>query len=169
MILTRQLCARIHYTPPVPISNFLSAYLNGSVVNIFQKFQERCIWCCITWMLKKWIIWQNNSYLQPYQGKKVREKWLNSLQVTKFFPDFLFPDQIFSPRYFFTWQRIYPNYFFQLLLLLLLFPIYLQNLLLPCFFWCTLFIVVEQSSFEKNNNNNDINTTRSCTFVIMQI
>ena len=134
MILTRQLCARIHYTPPVPISNFLSAYLNGSVVNIFQKFQERCIWCCITWMLKKWIVWQNNSYLQPYQGKKVREKWLNSLQVTKFFPDFLFPDQIFSPRYFFTWQRIYPNYFFQLLLLLLLFPIYLQNLLLTMFF-----------------------------------
>ena len=100
MILTRQLCARIHYTPPVPISNFLSAYLNGSVVNIFQKFQERCIWCCITWMLKKWIIWQNNSYLQPYQGKKVREKWLNSLQVTKFFPDFLFPTRFFHPDIF---------------------------------------------------------------------
>ena len=36
----------------------------------------------------------------PYRGKKVREKWLNFSQVTKFFPDFLFPDQYFSPIFF---------------------------------------------------------------------
>ena len=78
--------------------------------------------------------WQKNI---PYQGKKSRGKvtsfckWLNFLQVTKFFPDFLFPDQCFSPIFFFTKQRICPNFFFQNFF----FPIYLQNLLLPCFFY----------------------------------
>ena len=124
MILARQLCARIHYTPPVPISNFLSAYLNGSVVNIFQKFQERCIWCCITWMLKKWIIWQNNSYLQPYQGKKVGEKWLNSLQVTKFFPDFLFPDQIFSPIFFHLTKNLSELFFSVIIIIIIIFYLF---------------------------------------------
>ena len=45
------------------------------------------------------------------RGKKSGKLYF--LQVTKFFPDF-----------FFTWQRIYHDFFFQLLLLLLLlFPI----------------------------------------------
>ena len=58
-------------------------------------------------------------------GKKVGEKWVN------FSPAFFFPTSIF-PRFFFTWQRIYPDFSYPELLLL--FPIYLQNLLLPFFF-----------------------------------
>ena len=71
--------------------------------------------------------------------KKVGEKWLNILQVTKFFLDFLFPDQYFSPI-FFTWQRIYPDFSYPKLLLL--FPIYLQNLLLPIFFFSVVFFLL---------------------------
>ena len=93
--------------------------------------------------------------------------------MTKFFPDFLFPDQCFSSIYFFTWQRICPNFFFQKFF----FPIYLQNLLLPCFFyvlylsWLIKAVLKKISKWEwkqgieKNNNNNDINITRNCTFV----
>ena len=134
MILTPQLCARIHYTPPVPISNFLSAYLSGSVVNIFQKFQERCIWCCITWMLKKWNIWQNNSYLQPYPGKKVGEKWLNSLQVTKFFPDFIFPDQIFSPIFFHLTKNLSELFFAVIIIIIIIISSYLFAKFIITFF-----------------------------------
>ena len=68
--------------------------------------------------------------------KKSREKWRN------FSPTFFFPTSIF-PRLFFTWQRIYSDFSYPELLLL--FTIYLQNLLLPFFFfWCTL------SIFNKN-------------------
>ena len=87
-------------------------------------------------------------------GKKVGEKCLNFLQVTKFFPEEIFPRLSFSRQYFslisFHLTKNLSWFFFQLLLLLLLFLIYLQNLLLACFFWCTLFIVVEQTSFNKN-------------------
>ena len=71
-------------------------------------------------------------------GKKVGEKWLNYLQVTKFFPDFLFPDQYFSPI-FFTWQRIYRDSF-QLLLLFFfffqfIFKIYYYHVFFMCFIY----------------------------------
>ena len=117
--------------------------------------------------MKQW----RKKYL--IKEKRVREKRLNFLQVTKFFPDFLFPDQCFSSIYFFTWQRICPNFFFQKFF----FPIYLQNLLLPCFFyvlylsWLIKAVLKKISKWEwkqgieKNNNNNDINITRNCTFV----
>ena len=51
--------------------------------------------------------------------KKVGEKWLNFLHVTKFFPDFLFPDQYFSPI-FYTWQRIYPDFFSNIIIVIIL-------------------------------------------------
>ena len=54
--------------------------------------------------------------------KKVGEKWLKFLQVTKFFPDFLFPDQYFSSiffhltkhlsRFFFNYSYYYHHHFF---------------------------------------------------------
>ena len=106
------------------------------------------------------------------RDKKVREKWLNFLQVTKFFPDFLFPNQYFFPIFFYLIKNLFWfffNYFF--------FPIYLQNLLLPCFFdvlylsWLSKAVLTKilkcvwKQGIEKNNNNNDINTTRNCTFV----
>ena len=51
--------------------------------------------------------------------KKVGEKWLNFLHVTKFFPDFLFPDQYFSPI-FYTWQRIYPDFFSNIIIIIII-------------------------------------------------
>ena len=69
-------------------------------------------------------------------------QWLN------FSPKKIFHDQYCSLIFFHLTKNL-SRFFFQLLLISL-FPIYLQNLLLPCFFWCTLFIVVEQSSFNKN-------------------
>ena len=120
--------------------------------------------------MKQW----RKKYL--IKEKRVREKRLNFLQVTKFFPDFLFPDQYFSPIFFHLTKNL-SRFFFQLSLLLLLFPIYLQNLLLPCFFdvlylsWLSKAVLTKISKcewkqgIEKNNNNNDINITRNCTFV----
>ena len=90
----------------------------------------------------------------------------------KFFPDFLFPSQYFFPIFFYLIKNLFWfffNYFF--------FPIYLQNLLLPCFFdvlylsWLSKAVLTKilkcvwKQGIEKNNNNNDINTTRNCTFV----
>ena len=93
--------------------------------------------------------------------------------MTKFFPDFLFPDKYFSPI-FLTRQEFIPI-FFQFFFLLLLFPIYLQNLLLPCFFLRTLswlskavltkILKCEWKQGIKKNNNNDVNTTRNRAFI----
>ena len=81
--------------------------------------------------------------------KKVGEKWLNFLQVTNFFPGEIFPRLSFSlPVFFpdfFTPHKEFIPIFFSIIII-----IYLQNLLLPCFLWCTLLNVVEQSSFNKN-------------------
>ena len=54
-----------------------------------------------TWK-KKITLMKVTSVKMEYliRDKKVGEKWLNFLQVTKFFPDFLFPDQYFSPIFF---------------------------------------------------------------------
>ena len=57
-------------------------------------------------------------------------KWVN-FSPTKLFPNFLFP------RFFFTWQRIYPGFSYPELLFL--FPIYLQNLSLLFFFNLSIF------------------------------
>ena len=124
----------------------------------------------------------NTIYTSYLSGeRKVWEKRLNYFQVTKFFPNEIFSwlsfsRTVFFPDFFSLDKEFIPIFF--RLLLLLLFPIYLQNFLLSCFFWCTLFIVVDQSSFkkkkskcewkqgiEKNNNNNDVNITRNCKFV----
>ena len=122
----------------------------------------------------------------PYQGKKSREKWLNFFQVTKFFPNEIFPRLSFSrpvffPNFFFTWHRIYPdfffNYYYYYYYYCYYFPIYLQNLLLPCFFDVLYLLRLREAvstkilkcewkqGIEKNINNNDIKTTKNCTFV----
>ena len=79
--------------------------------------------------------------------KKVGEKWLNFLQGTKFFPakffpNFLFPDQYFCPIFFHLTKNLsrffffFPNYYYYYYYYhyYYFFPIYLQNLLIPCFF-----------------------------------
>ena len=91
-----------------------------------------------------------NIFMYLIGEKKVGEKWLNYLQMTRFFPDFLFPDQYFSPI-FFTWQRIYRDSF-QLLLLLFFFSNLFLKFIITMFFSCALFIVVEllRAQFEKS-------------------
>ena len=109
-------------------------------------------------------------YLIREEKKSGKSDWIFprlSFSRPEFFSDLFSPDKEFIPI------------FFQLLLLMLLFffPIYLQNLLLPCFFdvlylsWLSKAVLTKISKcewkqgIEKNNNNNDINTTRNCTFV----
>ena len=46
------------------------------------------------------VPWKDYIWEYLIGEKKVGEKWLHFLQVTKFFPDFLFPDQYFSPIFF---------------------------------------------------------------------
>ena len=93
--------------------------------------------------------------------------------MAKFFSNFLFPDQYFS-SIFFTWQRIYPGFFFLklfLLLLLLLLFLSLLLLLLSSSSWLIKAVLKKISKYEwkqgieKNSNNNYINITRNCTFV----
>ena len=99
-----------------------------------------------------------------------------------FFPTFFFPTSI-SPRFFFTWQRNYPNFFqllllFLLILLLLLLSYLFAKFIITIFFfdllyllWLSKAILTKKSKcewkqgIEKNNNNNNINRTRNCTFV----
>ena len=132
--------------------------------------------------MKLWYSQKNKNWLKVcpesirYRGKKAGEKWLN-VCLTKFFPDFLFLDQCFCPIFFHLTKNLFRFFLQLLLLLLLLVPIYLQNLLLPCFFyvlylsWLIKAVLTKISKcewkqgIEKNNNNNDINITRNCTFV----
>ena len=106
--------------------------------------------------------------------KKVGEKWLNFLQVTKFFPDEIFPNQYFSPIFFSTDKEFIPIFF--LFSIIIIFSYLFAKFIITMIFWCTLFIVVEQSIFNKiskfewkqgieKNNSNDINTTRNWIFV----
>ena len=131
-------------------------------------------------------MWVKFSRL-PYWGKKSREKWLNFSQ-TKYFPGFLFPDQYFSPIFFhltknlsriffFNYYYYYYYYCYYYYYYYYYFPIYLQNLLLPCFFDVLYLSLLRKpvstkilkcewkQGIEKNINNNDINATKNCTFV----
>ena len=84
------------------------------------------------------------------RDKKVREKWLNFLQVTKFFPDEIFPRLSFSQPIFFP-DFFLPDKEFILIFFQLFFFSYLfAKFIIAMFFWCALFIVIEQSSFNKN-------------------
>ena len=81
--------------------------------------------------------------------KKNGEKWLNYLQVTKFFPDFLFPDQYFSSI--FSPDKEFITIFFSIIIIIIIIFSYLfLKFIITMFFSCALFIVVEQSSFNKN-------------------
>ena len=102
-----------------------------------------------------------------YRGKKIREKWLNFLQVTKFFPDEIFPQLSFSRPVFF------PNFFSP------------EKEFIPIFSGCyyyhayfdalylswlskavlTKILKCEWKQGIEKNNNTDINTTRNFTFV----
>ena len=99
--------------------------------------------------------------------------------MTKLFPDDIFPwlpfcEPVFFPNFVPPEQEFIP-FFFQLLLLFF-FPVYLQNLFLPCFFdvlylsWLSKAVLTKISKcewkqwIEKSNNNNDINITGNCTF-----
>ena len=82
---------------------------------------------------------KTNRMWSTLSGKKVGVKWLNFLQVTKFFPHEIFPRlslsrPVFFPDFFHLTKDLFLFFLLLLLLLLLLFPIYLQNLLLSCFF-----------------------------------
>ena len=79
--------------------------------------------------------------------KKVGKKWQSFLQVTKFFPDFLFPDQYFSPIFFHLTKNL-SRFFFQLLLLLLLI-LSLLLLLLGSYSYSLIVIVVENYLVQK--------------------
>ena len=95
----------------------------------------------------------------PYRGKKVGVKWLNFLQVTKFFPDEIFPRlslsrPIFFPDFFSPYKEFIPIFFYYYIIIIIIIIIIISYLfakfITAMFFWCTLFIVVEQSSFNKN-------------------
>ena len=90
-----------------------------------------------------------NKHFIPYRGF-FSGKWLKFLQVTKFFPDFLFPTIIF-PYYFSPGKEFIPIFF----------PI-------SCLSKAVLTKISKwewKQRIEKNYNNTDINTTRNCTFV----
>ena len=72
-----------------------------------------------------------------YRGKKVGEKWLNFLQVTKFFPDFLFPDQYFSLIFFHLRNNL--SRFFLPWIIIIISHLF-AKFIIAIFFWCTLSI-----------------------------
>ena len=60
---------------------------------------------------------QTNLKGAPYRGKKVGEKWLDFLQVTKFFPNEIFPQlslsqPVFFPEFFSSDKEFIPIFFF---------------------------------------------------------
>ena len=90
--------------------------------------------------------------------------------MTKFFPGEIFP------RFFFTWQRIYLDFFFNYyyyFFFLFICKIYYYHVFFDVLYlsWLIKAVLTKISKcewkqgIEKNNNNTDINTTRNCTFV----
>ena len=124
---------------------------------IFQFFVLKLI-IKGNWKSALQIFRYETSYKWTYLigGKKVGEKWVNFLQVTKFFPDEIFPRLSFSrPVFFpdfyspdkeFISIFFFFNYYYYYYFFLFVCKIYYYHV----FFWCTLFIVVEQSNFNKN-------------------
>ena len=99
--------------------------------------------------------------------KTVWKKWLIFLQVTKFFPNEIFPRSFFSrPVFFpdfFSPDKEFIPIFFSIIIIIIIISIsiiviviiiiitYLfAKSIITMFFWCTLIIVVDQSSFNKN-------------------
>ena len=87
-------------------------------------------------------------------GKKVGEKWLNYLQVTKFFPDFLFPRLSFSrpvffPDFFHLTKNLSRFFLIIVIIIIIIFSYLFLKFIITMFFSCALFIVVEQSSLTK--------------------
>ena len=76
--------------------------------------------------------------MNTLSGKNVGEKWLNFLQVKKYFPDFFSPDKEFIPI------------FFSIITIIIVFSYLFAKFIITMFFWCTLFIVFEQSIFTQN-------------------
>ena len=73
--------------------------------------------------------------------------------MTKFFPDFLFPDQYFSLIFFHLTKNL--SRFFSIIINIIISYLFAKFIITifiitSFFFWCTLFIVIEQSSFNKN-------------------
>ena len=98
------------------------------------------VWHSNKWKFSVWTEY-NNQFSITYQGKKVGEKWLNFLQVTKFFPDFLFPDQYFSPIFFHLTKNL--SRFFLSRIIIIISHLF-AKFIITIFFWCTL------SIFNKN-------------------
>ena len=73
------------------------------------------------------------SMYNTLSGEKSWGKVTKFLASDKIFPQLSFPQPVFFPD-FFSPDKKSSQFFPKLLLLLLLFSIYLQNLLLPCFF-----------------------------------
>ena len=91
------------------------------------------------------------SYLirEKRSGKsdKIFCKWLN-FSLTKFFPEFLFPDQYFSPIFFNLTKNLsqfFFNYYYYYY-----YSYLFGKFIITTFFLCTLFFVVEQNNFNKN-------------------
>ena len=113
--------------------------------------------------------------------KKVGEKWLNFLQVTKFFPEEIFPRLSFSrPAFFpnfFSPDKEFILIFFFFSIIIIIFSCLFAKFIVTMFFWCIFLswlgkaFLTKISKFEwkhgveKNNSNNGTNTTRNRTFV----
>ena len=107
------------------------------------------------------IEYMHKIFTKYLPGKKVGQKWLNFLQVVKIFPDFLCPNQYFSPkknlsRFFFS---VF-NYYYHC------FPIYLQNLLLPCFFYVLYISWLSKAVLTKFRNGSESKELKKITTMI---
>ena len=70
--------------------------------------------------------------------------------MTKFFPDFLFPEQYFSLIFFHLTKNL-SRLFFSIIIIIITFSYLFAKFIITVFFFLyTLFIVVEQTSFNKN-------------------
>ena len=132
-------------------------------------------------LVKRFFVKSPSESIYLIGKKKVGEKWLDFVQVTKFFPDEIFPRLSFSrplsfPEFFSPDKEFVPI-FFQLLLLLLFFLYICKTYYYHVFFdvlylsWLSKAVLTKISKcewkrgIEKNNNNNDIKTKINCTFV----
>ena len=97
--------------------------------------------------------------------------------MTKFFPDFLFPDQyfslsFFSPdkdfiHFFLYYYYYYYCYYFLFICKIYYYHVFFDVLYLSCLSKAVLIKIskCERKQGIEKNNSNDINTTRNCTFV----
>ena len=98
---------------------------------------------------------KTNRMWSTLSGKKVGVKWLNFLQVTKFFPHEIFPRlslsrPVFFPDFFSPYKGFIPIFSIIIIITIIIISYLFAKFIIIMFFWCTLFIVVEQSSFNKS-------------------